>query len=54
MVIDVGANNGGFGKEMRHMGYTNRIVSFEPLKQPFIELETLLKRIANGKFFNML
>lgn len=34
-VIDVGANDGGFASAIRQLGYTERIISFEPLAEPF-------------------
>jgi len=38
LIIDVGANTGIYGKEMREIGYRRRIVSFEPLSDAFEKL----------------
>ncbi|HYS46461.1 MAG TPA: FkbM family methyltransferase [Rhizomicrobium sp.] len=38
-ILDVGANQGHFGWDMRELGYRGRIVSFEPLKDAFAVLE---------------
>lgn len=42
-VVDVGANDGGFATAVRRLGYSGRIISFEPLQAPF---EVLLGKSA--------
>jgi FkbM family methyltransferase len=37
-ILDIGANTGIFGKEMREFGYGGEIISFEPLTKAYIEL----------------
>lgn len=38
-VVDVGANDGGFATAIRRLGYSERIISFEPLLEPFEKLQ---------------
>ena len=40
LILDVGANEGAFGWDMRELGYKGRIVSFEPMAEAFARLET--------------
>lgn len=38
VVIDVGANIGQYGSELRNIGYTGKIISFEPTSGAFLKL----------------
>jgi len=37
-VVDIGANAGQYGLLLRRLGYTNRIISYEPLPEAFARL----------------
>lgn len=38
LVLDIGASEGHYGKELRDLGYKKRIISFEPLSESYQEL----------------
>lgn len=53
-VLDVGANVGQFGRELRHQfGFRGRIVSFEPLADAFKKLEATARGDRNWRAFNL-
>ena len=43
VIIDVGANIGQYGSEMRNIGYKGRIISFEPTSEAFEKLKKTSK-----------
>lgn len=52
-VIDVGANTGQYSLELRHdIGYTSRIISFEPMSLAFSVLSERSAKDANWDIFN--
>lgn len=44
LVVDVGANDGSYGASIRRHGYQQRILSFEPLAEPFDRLQARSQR----------
>jgi FkbM family methyltransferase len=48
LVIDVGANVGQFGQSLRDHGYGGKIVSFEPTRSAFQELDA--RAVADGNW----
>ncbi len=54
LVIDVGANKGQFGEMLReNIGYTKKIVSFEPLHSAFLALKEKVSNDPNWDAFNL-
>jgi len=48
VILDVGANAGQFGLDMREIGFSGRIVSFEPLAEAFGRLQQAAR--GDGKW----
>lgn len=49
-ILDVGANIGQYGKQLRDIGYKGKIVSFEPLSSAFTQLK---KTSENDSFWEV-
>ena len=51
-VLDVGANIGQYGSELRNIGFNGKIISFEPTSDAFKKLEKLAKNDKNWDVYN--
>lgn len=52
VILDIGANIGQYGGEMRNLGFKGEILSFEPMKKAFSILEKNASKDKNWKVFN--
>lgn len=53
VVLDVGANAGQFGQELRRVGYEGRIISFEPLPEAYRKLAQAARRDRRWRALNL-
>lgn len=53
VILDVGANIGQYGSELRNIGYTGRIISFEPTSEAFAKLEKIASKDKLWQVNNM-
>lgn len=52
VILDIGANIGQYGGEMRVLGFTGEIISFEPLKAAFEKLKKNAKKDPKWSIYN--
>jgi len=53
IVLDVGANIGQYGSELRSIGYKGKIISFEPTKEAYEKLSKVAKKDSNWEVHNI-
>jgi FkbM family methyltransferase len=47
LVMDIGANDGGYATSLRRLGYEGRIVSFEPTRAAYVSLAEAARKDAS-------
>ncbi|MBK9225178.1 MAG: FkbM family methyltransferase [Flavobacterium sp.] len=52
VILDIGANIGQYGSEMRNLGFKGEIISFEPMKEAFGKLQKNASKDSLWKVFN--
>jgi len=52
LILDVGAHIGEYGVDLRYYGYQNKIISFEPIKDAFIQLQRKAKKYDRWECYN--
>jgi len=45
-ILDIGGNTGGYGRSLMTLGYTGRLITFEPVTNAFQQLQSRSKRHA--------
>ncbi|MEL1246961.1 FkbM family methyltransferase [Flavobacterium helocola] len=53
VIIDVGANIGQYGAELRNIGYQGKIISFEPTSEAFQKLQKTASKDNSWEVYNM-
>jgi FkbM family methyltransferase len=53
LLLDIGANVGQYGRQMRRLGYRGRILSFEPLSTAFTRLQQTAHRDGKWEVANL-
>lgn len=51
-ILDVGANSGQYAQENFKLGFNGKIISFEPLRKVYLELEKKTKKNSNWYSYN--
>ncbi len=52
LILDVGGNTGQFGQSIRSRGWTGAMISFEPLRQEYLELSNRASHDPEWEAFN--